>query len=381
MQGLSSWNRASDGALLTAATRRKSMGRRKAKRRAREGGSQMRGKTAACFFRIIQAALLPVGTAGYLMAVPKLLRYSRKTAVSATLFASLYTRYMQHRLGTRPDEPAARLMSVMPNVSRQGFRLETAPTLVGHSLTGYVPRIYRYPYPGEAPLRHQQTARTSLYDAALQRHLPGIDQLVILGAGFDTRAFRLPPEERVRCFEIDKPRTQAFKTRMLKGAGLATNRASYVPADFQTEDWFGKLLAAGYDPGRPAFFLWESVTMYLDRGAVEGTLRRIAGTASGGVVAFDYFSAEIIASRSLLMRYARAATRFTGEPLTFGIDNTPPARERAAEFVGAFGLALEEHRNFGTETRRRAAPAGFAVAVVGRARSVVPAEPYEEGEA
>jgi hypothetical protein len=336
------------------------MGRRKAKRRASEGGSQMRGKTAACFFRTIQAALLPVGTAGYLMAVPKLLRYSRKTAVSATLFASLYTRYMQHRLGTRPDEPAARLMRVMPNVSRPGFRLQTAPTLVGHSLTGYVPRIYRYPYPREAPLRHQQTARTSLYDAALQRHLPGIDQLVILGAGFDTRA---------------------FKTRMLKGAGLATDRASYVPADFQTEDWFGKLLAAGYDPGRPAFFLWESVTMYLDRGAVEGTLRRIAGTASGGVVAFDYFSAELIASRSLLMRYARAATRFTGEPLTFGIDNAPPARERAAEFVGAFGLALEEHRNFGTETRRRAAPAGFAVAVVGRARSVVPAEPDEEGEA
>ena len=140
---------------------------------------------------MIQLALLPVGTAGYFWGVPKLLLYSHRTGISATLLASLYTRYMQHRLGTRPDEPAAKLMMVMPNVSRAAFGLETAPTMVGHLLSGYVPRIYRYPYQGEPPMRHQQTSRTSLYDAALRRHLPGVEQLVILGAGFDTRV--LPP--------------------------------------------------------------------------------------------------------------------------------------------------------------------------------------------
>ena len=325
------------------------------------------GIAPAALFRVIQAALLPVGTAGYLWGVPKLLLYSHRTGISATLLASLYTRYMQHRLGTRPDEPAARLMMVMPNVSRRGFGLETVPTMVGHRLTGYVPRIYRYPYEGEAPMRHQQTARTTLYDAALRRHLPGIQQLVILGAGFDTRASRLSPEDQVRCFEIDRPRTQSFKLRMLKNAGLATDLATYVPADFRAGDWFEKLVASGFDPDRPAFFLWEAVTMYLDRAAVEGTLQRIARAAPGSVVAFDYFSAEVIASRSPYMRYARATTKFVGEPLTFGIDNSPPARERAAEFVAAFGLALEEHRNFGSETRRRQAPAGFVTAIVGAA--------------
>lgn len=255
-------------------------------------------------------------------------------------------------------------MTVMPNVSQQGFGLETTPTMAGHRLTGYVPRIYRYPYEGEPPLRHQATARTSFYDAALRRHLPGIDQLVILGADFDTRAYRLSPEDQVRCLEIDRPRTQAFRLRMLKNAGLATNLATYVPADFDTETWFEKLVAAGFDPARPAFFLWEAVTMYLDRASVEGTLQRIARSAPGSVVAFDYFSAGIIASRSPYMRYGRAATKFVGERLTFGIDNTPPARERAAEFVAAFGLALEEHRNFGRETRRRPAPAGFFTATV-----------------
>ncbi|WP_427169877.1 class I SAM-dependent methyltransferase [Arthrobacter sp. 92] len=333
---------------------------------------RVRGVVGAGLFRAIQAALLPLAAAAYLMGVPKLLLYSRRTGVSATQFASLYTRYMQHNLGTRRDDPVARLMAVMPNVSQEALRLGAAPTLVAHLLTGFVPRFYRYPYEGEPPMRHQQTARTSFHDAALRRHLPGIEQLVVLGAGFDTRVFRLPPEEGVRCFEVDMPRTQAFKIRMLKESGLTGGPATYVAADFGNEDWFGQLVAAGYDPARPTFFLWESVMMYLDRASVEGTLRRIAGAAPGSVVAFDYFSADTIASRSLFMRYARATTRLVGEPFTFGIDNTPPARESVAEFLGDFGLVLEEHRMFGTErisrtgSRQRCAPAGFATALVGR---------------
>ena len=150
---------------------------------------------------------------------------------------------------------------------------------------------------------------------------------MILGAGFDTRAFRLSSEDHVRCFEIDLPRTQAYKLAMLEKAGLSTRLSTYVSADFETEDWMDKLVASGFDPGRPALFLWEAVTMYLDRDSVEATLRRIAGSAPGSVVAFDYFSRETIASRSPYMRYARATARFVGEPLTFGIDNTRPGQE------------------------------------------------------
>lgn len=324
----------------------------------------MRGSASGVLFRVIQVVLLPVGTIGYLWAVPKLLVFSRRTRVSATLFASLYTRCMQHRLGARADEPASRLMSVMPNVSRAGFGLETAPTMAAHFLTGYVPRIYRYPYEGDPPMHHQQSARTTFFDAALARHLPGISQLVILGAGMDTRVHRLSPEDQVRCFEIDQPLTQAFKLKMMETAGLPTNQATYVAADFQTEDWFERLAKAGFDTARTTFFLWEAVTMYLDRAAVEATLQRIARTAPGSVIAFDYYDAGYIASSAPYMRYLREMAKFAGEPITFGIDNPPPARERAAEYVGAFGLTLEEHRNFGKETRWRRAPAGFVTATV-----------------
>jgi hypothetical protein len=103
--------------------------------------------------------------------------------------------------------------------------------------------------------------------------------------------------------------------------------------------------------------------MYLDRESVERTLRQIAGTAAGRVVAFDYLSTEVIESRSLFMRYARAVINATGETWRFGIDNTPPIRDRVAAFVEACGLELEEQRNFGPEVNGRRALAGFVTAI------------------
>lgn len=141
------------------------------------------------------------------------------------------------------------------------------PTLLAHRLTGYVPRIYRYPYPGVPPFKDQPAARTTFFDQALQRHLADIDQLVILGAGLDTRAYPLPPGTRVRSFEVDTPWTQPFKREMLRKAGVNTIGVTYVSADFLHQDWLEKLLQAGFEPSRPSFFLWESVTMYLDRAA------------------------------------------------------------------------------------------------------------------
>lgn len=181
---------------------------------------------------------------------------------------------MQHKLGTRRDEPSGRLMMVLPSVSHLGLFLETAPTLLAHRLTGYVPRLYRYPYEGLPPMIHQTAARTTFYDEALEQHIVGIDQLVILGGGFDTRAYRLPAGTPTRCFEVDAPTTQSFKREMLERAGVDTTRVTYVPADFQKEDWLEKLVDAGFEPGKPTFFLWESVTMYLEREAVESALRK-----------------------------------------------------------------------------------------------------------
>jgi len=266
-------------------------------------------------------------------------------------------------LGTRLDDPVARLMMVLPNLSHLALRLvTTGGTLLVHRLTGYVPRIYRYPYEGDPPMAHESAARTTFFDAALTRHLRDIDQLVILGAGWDTRSYRMP--KGIRCFEIDTPKTQQTKRHMLKKAGLDTTRITFVPADFMTDDWLEKLVHAGFDPDKPTFFLWEAVTMYLDREAVESTLRKIAGTASGSVVAFDYFNADLIEAKGLFMRYSRAVVNVIGEPFRFGIESTSPARKHVAAFLKSCGLSMEEQRDFGQETDWQPAMAGFTTAIV-----------------
>jgi hypothetical protein len=75
----------------------------------------MRNLIAATVFRMIQILLLPFAAIGYVLWVRKLILFSRKSGISATALASLYTRWMQHKLGTRSDEPAARVMTVLPN--------------------------------------------------------------------------------------------------------------------------------------------------------------------------------------------------------------------------------------------------------------------------
>jgi len=325
----------------------------------------MRNIVAATCFRIVQIILLPVAAVAYVVLLIKLISYSRRSGASATVLASFYTRWMQHKLGTRRDEACERLMKVLPNISQPAINLVAAPTLLGHRLTGYVPKSYRYPYGGVPPMSHQPAARTTFYDAAVERHLVGVEQFVILGAGLDTRSYRLPPQAHVQCFELDTPKTQAFKREMLRRAGVDATRVTYVPVNFQVKDWFDKLVDAGFKPDRPSLFIWESVTMYLDREAVVDTLRTIAGTAGGTVVAFDYFAVEMLQSRSLFMRYARAVLKVFREPFgTFGIDHTPPARKQVAAFLESCGLSLEEHRNFGQETAGKHAMAGFAIAIV-----------------
>jgi methyltransferase (TIGR00027 family) len=137
-----------------------------------------------------------------------------------------------------------------------------------------------------------------------------------------------------------------------------------VAADFEHEDWLARLVEAGFDATRPALFIWEGVTPYLDRAAVEDTLRKIASTAPGSIVAFDHFTTEVLESDALLMRSIRASLSVGGEPLKFGLDSTPPVRDRVAELLQSCGLELLEQRTLGDETAGKRAWGGFVVASV-----------------
>jgi methyltransferase (TIGR00027 family) len=153
-------------------------------------------------------------------------------------------------LGTREDEPAKSTYPGAAQRPHSGLAPVRLAHVLAHPLTGYVPKAFTYPYEGEIPPQYQASARMTFFDNAVDRYLAGIVHFVILGAGFDTRAFRLPKETPVRSFELDAPRTQAVKREAPERAGIDSTNVTFVAADFEKEDWLTRLVDSGFDPGK-----------------------------------------------------------------------------------------------------------------------------------
>jgi methyltransferase (TIGR00027 family) len=122
--------------------------------------------------------------------------------------------------------------------------------------------------------------------AALKR---GVRELVVLGAGLDTYAYRAPHTPDLRIFEVDHPATQAWKRRRLAEAEIPLPAAlTFVPIDFERETLADGLAAAGFDSTQQTFFTWLGVVPYLTDEAIFSTLGFIAGLSGGAHVVFDY---------------------------------------------------------------------------------------------
>lgn len=164
--------------------------------------------------------------------------------------------------------------------------------------------------------------RTKLLDDAVRRFVEdGGDQVVLLGAGFDCRALRLPELARSRVFEVDHPATQGHKQATLARLNVQSP-AHYVTWDFETRpmDELGDALVdAGHDPARPTLTIWEGVTMYLTETAIDASLRAIANwSATQSLLAMTYFSRDRLTKPSLASRVVRAAVATMGEPFKWG---------------------------------------------------------------
>lgn len=132
-------------------------------------------------------------------------------------------------------------------------------------------------------------ARTKWIDEQATSALETVAQLVLLGAGFDTRAYRLATAERAATFELDHPETSRAKQAALKKAiGPLPKAVRFVSIDFNRQSIAEVLRQAGFDNMRPACFIWEGVTNYLSAEAVDAVLRQIRQTAFGSVLLFSY---------------------------------------------------------------------------------------------
>jgi methyltransferase (TIGR00027 family) len=117
----------------------------------------------------------------------------------------------------------------------------------------------------------------------------GVGQLVVLGAGLDTYAYRGAMRDRLRIFEVDHPATQAWKRQRLADADIPMPRTlTFAPVDFERETLRDGLAAAGFDPAQRSFFTWLGVVPYLTEEAAFATLSFIGSLPGGAQVVFDY---------------------------------------------------------------------------------------------
>jgi methyltransferase (TIGR00027 family) len=144
--------------------------------------------------------------------------------------------------------------------------------------------------PERRPLRLFIAMRSRFAEDSARRAIErGVRQILVMGAGLDTFAYRLERTSDLRIFELDHPATQADKRRRLAEAEIAEPaHVSYVAHNFESGSMTAALKAAGLDADRRTFVIWLGVTPYLTEEALFATLGELASRAGGTEVVFDY---------------------------------------------------------------------------------------------
>jgi len=159
-----------------------------------------------------------------------------------------------------------------------------------------------------------------VHDLMVSEARARLDQIVILGAGFDTRAYRIPELDGIPVFEVDHPVTQAQKQAALKGVinPLPAN-VHFVGVDFETDDLGERLRASGYREDVLTLFVWQGVSMYLTAAGIDRTLAFVAQhSAKGSVIVFDYFDGRALKTAEGAV--IRIFTSVMGEHVTWALD-------------------------------------------------------------
>ncbi|HZZ33417.1 MAG TPA: class I SAM-dependent methyltransferase [Phenylobacterium sp.] len=173
--------------------------------------------------------------------------------------------------------------------------------------------------PSTGGMRFFVAARAAIAETQLKTGVEarGVGQLVVLGAGLDTFAYRNPFADRLAVFEVDHPETQAWKRRRLAETGVPIPASlNYAPVDFERDDLMAALAVAGFDRARRTFFTWLGVVPYLTKPAIQESLSQIAAVAGGAEVVFDYSDPPGSLSKAAAASHRERAKRVAalGEP-------------------------------------------------------------------
>ena len=201
--------------------------------------------------------------------------------------------------------------------------------------------------------------RKRYIDEKLIESIAHIDAVVNLGAGFDTRAYRLPALAAMPVWEVDQPENIGLKqARLQKLFGRVPNHVKLQPIDFDREELGAVLAAHGCPAEGRMFFIWEAVTQYLTERGIRKTFDFLARAARGSRLAFtyirrDFLDCQVMYGQELLYK------RYVGREKIwlFGMDP-----EGVVNFLTPYGWRVVEHLGYEELTERYVKPAGRELA-------------------
>jgi len=288
----------------------------------------------------LQIVCLPLAIAGGLYVAYCQIVRSKKLGVSMTAIEVLNGRWTLHVFGIRRDPACARLAQALPNTSVAGLWLTLGPLWLKYKCSGELFVYPRVPAQGDEDLRDLIVARTLYFDEVIERVTPQVEQWVLMGAGYDTRAYGDLATRGVRIFELDQPVVQQHKIQGLRDAGIAHDHVRFVPVDFNQDSAFEQLDLAGFDPGKKTLFLWEGVTLYLSEANVRKTMAEVREHApAGSVLLADMYAADFVQKLGG-SRGTKEALAYTNEGMEFGLDFAEHPAQQLANFVESESMSV-----------------------------------------
>ena len=307
----------------------------------------------------LQILAIPGAIVGLLLTAYKQILVSKRLEVSQTAIEIINGRWTMHVFGLRKDDATAALISVLPNTSKLGLWLVLWPLWVQARIAGQSLLYPRVPNAGDETIADMIAARTTHFDAIIARAIEEVDQFVLLGAGYDTRAYGGLVSSSVAFFEVDQAAVQDHKRTMIDAAGIRCEQVNFVPVDFNKDDLFRQLTEAGFDSSRKTLFLWEGVSLYLSAEQVASTLEMLKQqAAASSVIVADLYAERLIKTLGKASASQRVL-EMTGETLEFGLPFASDWRAVLSEFIAAKSLQQGETHFLGANNK--AGP--FAVVV------------------
>lgn len=307
---------------------------------------------AILFFTVLQILLIPFALVGCILVGIKQIHGSKKLGLSGTAIDVLQTRWIQHYFGGRKDPITIQLAKCLPNMSHIGMCLAMSGVAIANRVVSYTPGIFSVAPKGEENRLNFFYSRHLFFDETFEKNLANVKQVVLLGAGFDTRSFKYCQKEGLAVFELDQPNMQHVKQDALKTAGLNSAFISFVSVDFNSEEWHENLMAAGFDSGKKTLFLWEGVTLYLSEPEVRNILQSISKLgARGSIIALDLYSHDFVEWAK--KRGGQIYKKTTGETFNFSLDLSANALRSVETFLESVNLELARTEICGGKTQKR----------------------------